>query len=224
MACQVEEEEGSLFTGRSCQCQRSPGRRTPCRGSHPGPVPAHKPPRWQLTQTPCCGHWPAGRKPGWSLAEGASWWRDKDMAEWGEEDRAERRRDLVFKVLLSTTARRNYITVTLELKQNYSSSDTDTSIGKCLQYHRKCCHRYWWVCQSIHQSDTMWFISCSPVSSVSSDWHQTKISSSLPLWDSTQEVVLRYHWQLLFIRAAQEKLAKELAKCLHLAIFYATHH
>lgn len=91
MACQVEGE-GRLFTGRPWQCRRSPGRRTPCRGSHLGPAPVHTPRRWRPTQRPCCGRWPAGRKPGWSLAGGASWWGDKGMAEWvGEGQREDRK-------------------------------------------------------------------------------------------------------------------------------------
>lgn len=79
-------KEGRLFTGWSRPCQRSPGRRTPCRGSHLGPAHVRTPQRWQPTQRPCCGRWPAGRKPGWSSAGGASWWGG-GVTTWQSEER-----------------------------------------------------------------------------------------------------------------------------------------
>lgn len=61
-----------MFTGWWRHSQRSPGRRTPYTGSHLDLAHVHRPQIWRLTPTPCCGHSPAGRKPGWSLTEGAS--------------------------------------------------------------------------------------------------------------------------------------------------------
>lgn len=68
---------GGGFTERSRQHRRSPGRRRPCRGNHPDPAPARTPQRWRPTPTPYCGRLPAGRRPGWSWAGGASWWTTK---------------------------------------------------------------------------------------------------------------------------------------------------
>lgn len=72
-----EQTAGGRRSTASRPVQKSPGRRTPCTGSHLHPSRARRPRKWQWKRIPCCGRSPARRKPDWNSAAGASWWQHR---------------------------------------------------------------------------------------------------------------------------------------------------